>query len=640
MVNYAPSGLWSVRVRESEKVLLKVSDVIGEVQRYGEALYAKRPVNLPAFKRLVRAHIPKGVPEEWRSVPDYTLQDLKDAVRKAVADDKAPGSNRVTAAPIAELPEPVQGLLVHAYRAILRGADVPESWHEAIIWLMPKGTATGNLDEYRSIALGQQDMRMVMTPLMRRFTGVLARKELAADWQFGAMQGSTAAAPVFLAQRRLQRGLEENHVLAFDVSKAFDIAPHGALALLLRHMGVLEELIRLFHTLSCGSLVRIITAHGPTPSIRLHRGLRQGSAESAVLYLLLLEPLLRSLACKTRRDARHAVPPLVQAYCDDLLLIAHSLPQFLEYAAGIARYLTDMGMSLNVGKCAYANTARIHLIMVYLNPGDTAAPWVCLRAKGTVPYLGLRLDPRGIATMKEKHVLRWEALLGWCKNTLGQASVPHEVMAAVVGGMVRYAAPYLSDTAEAVIKLNTAIKAAALQFEKLPKDLSNVAVRSGHGLRLADVQVICRDSVVATMAQLTHHRSTTVRDELRAMLRDMHVQYGVCRQFMVPSASFATDAGNMWVDRVLRAMGTLRVGLLMPSSVYSCVHAHLPQVQWAGRKWVSQSYTFKGRDICILSGPRTDATVQSLTDPANDLLHARLPCPAPAALGGPASGVP
>ena len=286
-------------------------------------------------------------------------------------------------------------------------------------------------------------------------------------------------------------------------------------------------------------------------------------------------------------------------------------------------------MSLNVGKCAYANTAPIHSIMVCLSPGNTAAPWVSLCAKGTVPYSGLRLDPRGVATMKEKHVLRCEALLGWCKNTLGPASVPHEVMAAVVRGIVWYAAPYLSDTAEAVIKLNTAIKAAALQFEKLPKDLSNVAVRSGHGLRLADVQVICRDSVVATMAQVTHHRSTTVRDELRAMLRDMNVQYGVCGQFMVPSASFATHAGNTWVDRVLRAMGTLRVGLLMPSSLYSCVQAHLPQVQWAGRKFVSPSYSFKGRDICVLSGPRTDAAVQSLTDPANDLLHARLPCPAP-----------
>ena len=201
---------------------MEASEVIGEVQRYWEALYAKRPLNLPAFEGLVRAHIPRGVPEEWRSLQDYTLHDLEDALNQTVADDQAPGSNRVTPALISELPEPVQGLLAHAYRAILCGAEVPESWHEAIIWLMPKGTATGNLDAYRPIALGQQTMRMLMTPLMRRFTTVLARKGLAADWQFGAMPGSTAAASVILAQRRLQRGQEKNHVLASDVSRTFD----------------------------------------------------------------------------------------------------------------------------------------------------------------------------------------------------------------------------------------------------------------------------------------------------------------------------------------------------------------------------------------------------------------------------------
>ena len=163
---------------------------------------------------------------------------------------------------------------------------------------------------------------------------------------------------------------------------------------------------------------------------------------------------MRSVASKVQGDARHALPPLVQAYCDDLLLIAHSLRQFLECAAAIIQYLADMGMSLNVSKCAYATTSRIPSIMVCPNPNNAAAPWVCLQAKGTVPYPGLRLDPREMASMKEKHVLRCEALLGWCKNTLGPALVPHEVMAAVVGGIVRYAAPYLSDTAETVVKLN------------------------------------------------------------------------------------------------------------------------------------------------------------------------------------------
>ena len=137
------------------------------------------------------------------------------------------------------------------------------------------------------------------------------------------------------------------------------------------------------------------------------------------------------------------------------------------------------------------------------------------------PYLGLRLDPTGLASTKEKHILRCEALLGWCKNTLGPASVPHEVMAAVVGGIVRYAAPYLWDAAEVVVQLNATVKTVALHFGNLPKDLSNVAVRSSNGLKLADVRVPCRDSVVATLAQLTHHSSAVVRGEPRAMLGDL-----------------------------------------------------------------------------------------------------------------------
>ena len=81
--------------------------------------------------------------------------------------------------------------------------------------------------------------------------------------------------------------------------------------------------------------------------------------------------------------------------------------------------------------------------------------------------------------MKEKHVLRCEALLGCCKNTLGPASVPHEVMVAVVGGIVWYTVPFLSDTAKEVMRFNAAIKTVALHFENVPKDLSNAVARSG-----------------------------------------------------------------------------------------------------------------------------------------------------------------
>ena len=122
------------------------------------------------------------------------------------------------------------------------------------------------------------------------------------------------------------------------------------------------------------------------------------------------------------------------------------------------------------------------------------------------------------------------------------------------------------------------------------------------------------------------------------------MQYGVCGLFMVPLTAFASHARDTWIDRVVRAMGTLGVGLVMPSSVYSCAHPHLPQEQCAGRRWATRSYTFKGRDVYAPSGPRTNEAVRSLTDPANDLLHAGLPCHVPGpcsrALGRSVLGLP
>ena len=71
------------------------------------------------------------------------------------------------------------------------------------------------------------------------------------------------------------------------------------------------------------------------------------------------------------------------------------------------------------------------------------------------------------------------------------------------------------------------------------------------------------------------------------------------------------------------AEGDGDAGSRSPHAVFSVlVRAHLPHVPWAGWRWATRSYTFKGRDVCALSGPRTEAAVRSLTDPPNDLLHA------------------
>ena len=57
---------------------------------------------------------------------------------------------------------------------------------------------------------------------------------------------------------------------------------------------------------------------------------------------------------------------------------------------------------------------------------------------------------------------------------------------------------------------------------------------------MADIQYLCQDFAIATVAQLAHHRSAVVRAELCCMLEEMHRQYRVCGQFSMPTSAFAT----------------------------------------------------------------------------------------------------
>ena len=291
------SGLWNVRVPNTQKLLTDAHDVMFAVCAFWRELYDKRPVDLPGFQAVLSRHVPWVPDGAWTQVQQYSMQDLQSALDKA--DGKAPGPNHVEARVIKALPAPVQWLLIHSYRAILRGAQPPMHWREAHIPLSPKVQVSARLDDYRSIALGQLDMKLLTGPLPQRITEVLTRHGVVSDWQQGALLGSNTGPPLFMAQRQLHRG-RPNYVFSFDARKAFDTAPHGALHLILHHLSVPPEIIGLLLFLHTCARLRIVTAHGLTQPVHMLRGVRQGNPESPLLYALLLEPLLRAQGHRLR----------------------------------------------------------------------------------------------------------------------------------------------------------------------------------------------------------------------------------------------------------------------------------------------------------------------------------------------------
>ena len=424
-----PSGLWNVRVPNTQTLLTEAHNVMFAVRAFWRELYDKRPVDLPGFQAVLGRHAPRVPEGAWTQVQQYSMQDLKSALDKA--DGKARGPNHVEARFIKALPAPVQWLLVHSYRAILRGAPLPMHWRDAHIWLSPKVPGSVRLDDYRPIALGQLDMKLLTGPLTQRITEVLTRHGVVSDWQQGALPGSNTGPPLFMAQRQLQRG-RPNYVFSFDARKAFDTDPHGALHLILRHLSVPPDVIDLLLFLHTCARLRIVTAHGLTQPVYMLRGVRQGNPESPLLYALLLEPLLRAQGHRLRPPggAEHG---LIQAYMDDLLVVTHTLQHFVEGVEAVAAYLGMMGMELNPRKCAMATTEGVPGLQLRLCP-HLENPWYWVPAADSLPYLGLQLQPDGEFSLQRKHRLRLAAVHHWCLNTLAPPKVVQDVILAILGG--------------------------------------------------------------------------------------------------------------------------------------------------------------------------------------------------------------
>ena len=101
-----PSGLWKVRVPNTQTLLTEAHDVMFAVRAFWRGLYDKRAVDLPGFQAVLGRHVPRGSDGAWTQVQQYSIQDLQSALDRA--DGKAPGPNHVEARFIKALPALVQ----------------------------------------------------------------------------------------------------------------------------------------------------------------------------------------------------------------------------------------------------------------------------------------------------------------------------------------------------------------------------------------------------------------------------------------------------------------------------------------------------------------------------------------------------
>ena len=251
-----------------------------------------------------------------------------------------------------------------------------------------------------------------------------------------------------------------------------------------------------------------------------------------MLYALLLEPLLRAQGHRLRLPGE-AERGLIQAYRDDLLVVADTLQHFVKGVEAVVAYPGMMGMELNPRKCAMATRKGVPGLQLRLCPHlENPLHWV--PAADSVPHLGLQLQPDGEFSLQPKHRLRLAAVHHWCLNTLAPPKLVQDVILAILGGVTQYVAPFMADDSDTVRHLYDITVHVAKDRAWYAFDASRDSLQDDRTLGLTRVPTRCQQAAVALVGTLVHHRSTSLCAEVTRVFWEIASAHGICPQVHYP----------------------------------------------------------------------------------------------------------
>ena len=234
-------------------------------------------------------NVDNGRPLVTRASLDFALSKLK----------KGKGSHDgISAEMLQALPDSCKDGLVRNLAQRCALLDIPPAWCAAQITLVPKIIGARSLANFRPIA-GLVAMRKLLGYL---WLGSLPRLT------FGSIQtafvpGTHADTGPFLLNRAAELSREWRIPLAIaqiDIRKAFDHVDHRAAFAAMRRQGCSPYSIALIAAIWKESLVTVRLGQISSSPIKMDRGLPQGAPESPLIFTLIIDMIICSLADRWR----------------------------------------------------------------------------------------------------------------------------------------------------------------------------------------------------------------------------------------------------------------------------------------------------------------------------------------------------
>jgi hypothetical protein len=199
-------------------------------------------------------------------------------------------------------------------------------------------------------------------------------------------EGFRTGRPCSRAITHLSLCIEDAHthdkdilIAYIDFTQAFPSADHTQLSRTLRFLGIPEVFIFISTNLYNGAHTTFQIPHGYTRLIKVLRGTLQGDPLSSLLFLLMVEPLIRwfkSLKSKYTLTSNNLILSN-KWYADDATLIAYTVTELNTQLEAVNTFSEWSGIRLNISK--YRLTGYIHALqLIKQNTDRDTALQACL----------------------------------------------------------------------------------------------------------------------------------------------------------------------------------------------------------------------------------------------------------------------
>ena len=316
----------------------------------------------------------------------------------------------------------LEGLSDH-FTTMFARLNIPTSWTVVTAVLIPKVVGAACLSKYRAIACFSAIRKLMGYLMLQMIPQVVFH-----SFQTGFVPGSHAANGVFAICRAGELSREWNQpifVVQLDLRKAFDRVKHSAVLNDLRLQGASLQLIAMVARMLDLNKLAVRLGHVNAKVLEMERGLPQGAPESPLLFILVVEMVLRPLLARwTARGRGWRMDDFWLAsvsFADDVLLVSSSKGDLEMMVKEAVKAFGEVGLEVGLDKSHW--TSYPSMEGNWLQVVDEKVLW-----EKSVCFVGfmLSLCSRSREAMEHRIAQGEKAFHGWVPIILNR-DVPRQL---------------------------------------------------------------------------------------------------------------------------------------------------------------------------------------------------------------------